>query len=75
MMRGIIGDSFFFGGLQTYLKDFEFGNTITDDLWNSMQSVGHYTFSIVPELGLYRYLYLYFSILMPMGEDIILRLL
>ena len=32
MIRCFLGDEVFFGGLNTYLKEFEYGNPTTEDL-------------------------------------------
>ncbi|XP_070493928.1 aminopeptidase N isoform X2 [Chironomus tepperi] len=36
MMRGFLGEDTFRLGLQNYLKKFEYGNAIQDDLWEAM---------------------------------------
>ena len=36
MMRGYLGESTFRSGLQNYLKKFEYGNALQDDLWEVM---------------------------------------
>lgn len=38
MMRGFLGEDTFKAGLQNYLKTFEYGNAVQDDLWNAMTS-------------------------------------
>lgn len=38
MMRGFLGENTFRQGLQNYLKKFEYGNAVQDDLWNAMTS-------------------------------------
>lgn len=38
MMRGFLGEQTFRQGLQNYLKKFEYGNAVQDDLWNAMTS-------------------------------------
>lgn len=41
MLSGILGDRAFRAGLKTYLKKYEFGNAVQDDLWDIMTVQGH----------------------------------
>lgn len=41
MMRGFLGENTFRQGLKSYLRKFEYGNAIQDDLWEAMTSHAH----------------------------------
>ncbi|CAO1436554.1 unnamed protein product [Diamesa hyperborea] len=41
MMRGYLGESTFRSGLKSYLKKFEYGNALQDDLWEVMTEQAH----------------------------------
>lgn len=41
MLNGILGDRTFRAGLQHYLKKYQFGNAVQDDLWAVMSEQGH----------------------------------
>ena len=41
MMRGFLGESTFRSGLKNYLKKFEYGNALQDDLWEVMTEQAH----------------------------------
>lgn len=41
MMRGFLGENTFRLGLKHYLRKFEYGNAVQDDLWDSMTLTAH----------------------------------
>lgn len=41
MLNGILGDRTFRAGLKTYLKMYQFGNAVQDDLWKIMTEQGY----------------------------------
>lgn len=41
MMNGFLGETAFKGAIRAYLKQFEYGNAVQDDLWMLMTDFGH----------------------------------
>lgn len=41
MMRGFLGENTFRMGLKSYLRKFEYGNAVQDDLWEAMTLAAH----------------------------------
>ena len=39
MLEAFVGEDTFRAGVQRYMKDYAYGNTVTDDLWNELDAV------------------------------------
>lgn len=55
MLEGMLGEEIFRTGVSTYLKQFEFSNAETDDLWEELQKATQNTIN-VKKVILYNYI-------------------